>query len=839
MKKIISAIFVFILLFLTLTPNNVVKAATEFGVDLAYGRRVVASSTGESENQPSNAVDGKSDTRWASKAGDNEWFYVDLGSTDKINKVVINWEAAYAKEYKILVSLDALNWTTIAEVKNEGQTKDTITLDYYVEAKFVKFQGVKRGTGYGYSFYDFEVYGHKSLIQENNSEVLVVSSNENENVLNKNYMVDNDAKTRWASNVDAGDNQYFIIDLKQVTSFDLIKIRWEVSFARSFEIFGIDETTDQAPTRESNGWTSIVKSDVGLGEVDNFNLGKDYQTRYIKVELYQREVNEEVKRTGRYPWESTFSIYSFEVYNWDEIYAMPAGKVLEYSKNSPAWTAMNNITLNESGLILAPMGYPIDASGKINNLEDIKDGNVPGFESYATYNPAVIYDEEREMFHMIYRTELPDNFDNYFGNKFSMGHMSTLSYAYSYDGVNYIRGENNPIAWPTTGDSVGGGLEDPRVCKVENDPNRGGKTTYYITFTMYDNNITREGVIITHDFKTFTKEQRLAPDYDGAIKSGSYVCDPEGNAILINDPRPGKTGKVYMIYMKDGGYCKIGFTKDCMRIEKDDIVDVSHAGLSNLNIEALTSGNESCMALTNLYGPDDEDIYLMYGGGLRNRDWDLIENSIFNGHNGEKGWFYALGVLKTTKSNPFELTNCLIDLDEPTLYPTYTNKIDYGLFRTCMFADTMIRKGNTWYFYYGAGDMYVGLATARADFSASASDYSVEDDILRATTYALNKRFNGDYSYYEIEYVAVIKDEYGNIISIIKKEYNITHFSQLQDGVYSIGEKITLEINLSEINDLPSDYSVTTYVQDKNTKEIINNKSTYSVINSNVYSEVK
>jgi len=259
--------------------------------------------------------------------------------------------------------------------------------------------------------------------------------------------------------------------------------------------------------------------------------------RYVKIELIQRETSENTKKTGRLPWESTFSIYSFELYNWNNIHSIPLGNVMEYSYNSPAWTTASNLTLNPGGLLLAPNGYPIDADGVVTNLDSIVNGDIPGFESYATYNPAVIYDQTNDMFHMIYRAELPDNFRYYYmnfpGGKYELGHMSCLAYAYSYDGVHFYRGDANPIAWATTADEAGGGLEDPRMFKIENDPNQGGITTYYITYTMYDNSTTREGIIYTQDFVTFTKIGKLAPDYNGPIKSGTYVTDPEGNAIGI------------------------------------------------------------------------------------------------------------------------------------------------------------------------------------------------------------------------------------------------------------------------------------------------------------------
>src|SRR5947209_14180207 len=72
--------------------------------DLALGRPAVASSTESSSFPASNVADGNLSTRWSSAFGDPQWVYVDLGSTYKINEVVLNWEAAYGKAYQIQVS---------------------------------------------------------------------------------------------------------------------------------------------------------------------------------------------------------------------------------------------------------------------------------------------------------------------------------------------------------------------------------------------------------------------------------------------------------------------------------------------------------------------------------------------------------------------------------------------------------------------------------------------------------------------------------------------------------------------------------------------------------------
>ncbi|MBQ8885773.1 MAG: discoidin domain-containing protein [Clostridia bacterium] len=796
---------------------------TEYGVDLAFGRRVASTEAESQEVANSYAVDGKANTRYASKQTDDAFYYIDLGNTEKINKIVIDWEAAYAAEYKVQLSMDAVTWTDVAKVQKTEKSKDVITFPYYLETKFVKFQGVKRATDYGYSFYSFEVYGPKNLATDG-ATVTEVSSYENEEKLKKEYVLDNDATTRWASSV--ADGQYVLIDLGKEKTFDTVKIRWEVSFARRYEIYAASGI--QMPERDGDWGEAIFSTDEGLGEVESWTLPDKKTAQFLKIELIQRETMEEIKKTGRLPWASTFSFYSFELFDWSNIKSVPLGNVMEFSKNSPAWTAMSNLTVNESGLILAPIGYPKDAAGVVTDLNSIKDGNIPGFESYATYNPAVVYDEDAGIFHMIYRSELPDKFDGYFGSRDTLGHMSTLSYAYSKDGINYTRGENNPIAWPTTADEAGGGLEDPRMFKIENDPNRGGKTTYYITFTMYDNHVTREGIMYTHDFKTFTKVGRIAPDYDGAIKSGSFVTDPEGNAVMINDPRPGKTGKVYMIYMKDCGYARVGFTKDVLRIEAEDIVDVDTSGFASNNVEALTKGNESCMAITNIYSEDEEDIYIMYGGGV------LSDNNIQYEQPNVNGWFYALGAMKLTKSNPFELTNVRLDLDEPSLYPTDTNKFDYGLFNKCMFADTMLRVGNKWYLYYGSGDMYVGLATARADFGAGAVEYELNGTTLTASTYALNKKYGEDKSDWDIKLVSNIYATDGTLIKTVDKAYTVKHFLHHELGMYSRGERISLSVDLEMIPNLPTEYYVETYIVDAETGERLNHVSYYTVVNGKV-----
>jgi len=68
------------------TRSNTVRTTVGL-VDLARGKNVVASS-GES---PENALDGDYFTVWSTAKSDNEWIYVDLGDTYRIDQVNLQW----------------------------------------------------------------------------------------------------------------------------------------------------------------------------------------------------------------------------------------------------------------------------------------------------------------------------------------------------------------------------------------------------------------------------------------------------------------------------------------------------------------------------------------------------------------------------------------------------------------------------------------------------------------------------------------------------------------------------------------------------------------------------
>ncbi|MFI8101196.1 discoidin domain-containing protein [Streptomyces sp. NPDC086023] len=126
---------------------------------LSRGRPAASSSDEASEFTPANAFDGDPATRWASAEGsDPQWLRVDLGTTATVSRVRLKWEAAYGKAYRIEISADGSAWTTLAtESAGNGGTDDWTALN--AKGRYVRVFGTARGTSYGYSLYEAEVYG--------------------------------------------------------------------------------------------------------------------------------------------------------------------------------------------------------------------------------------------------------------------------------------------------------------------------------------------------------------------------------------------------------------------------------------------------------------------------------------------------------------------------------------------------------------------------------------------------------------------------------------------------------------------------------------------------------
>ncbi|MEV7245274.1 discoidin domain-containing protein [Streptomyces sp. NPDC093248] len=134
---------------------------TPGGTNLALGRPATASSYqpgyGDCPCTAANAVDGNQSTRWASDWSDPQWLQVDLGTRTAFRHVQLLWEASYAKAYTVQASDDGQNWRTVRTVTDGNGGVDDF--DVTGTGRYVRVNGAARGTGYGYSLYEFGVYG--------------------------------------------------------------------------------------------------------------------------------------------------------------------------------------------------------------------------------------------------------------------------------------------------------------------------------------------------------------------------------------------------------------------------------------------------------------------------------------------------------------------------------------------------------------------------------------------------------------------------------------------------------------------------------------------------------
>jgi hypothetical protein len=128
---------------------------------LSQGQPAAASSTEAGYTAARFAVDGDLTTRWASQLSDVEWLRVDLGAQADISHVDLTWEGAYGRAYEIQVSDDGQTWSTAASVTNGTGGTESINVDG--SGRYIQLLTSERGTAYGYSLWEFEVYGTGGL----------------------------------------------------------------------------------------------------------------------------------------------------------------------------------------------------------------------------------------------------------------------------------------------------------------------------------------------------------------------------------------------------------------------------------------------------------------------------------------------------------------------------------------------------------------------------------------------------------------------------------------------------------------------------------------------------
>ncbi|MFB6842329.1 discoidin domain-containing protein [Streptomyces sp. NPDC056361] len=124
---------------------------------LSQGKPATASSQENGGTPATAAVDGDPGTRWSSAFADPQWIQVDLGAPAALSRVDLRWETAYGKAYRIELSTDGTTWTSAYSTANGPGGNESLPVTG--TARYVRVYGTTRATGYGYSLWEFQVYG--------------------------------------------------------------------------------------------------------------------------------------------------------------------------------------------------------------------------------------------------------------------------------------------------------------------------------------------------------------------------------------------------------------------------------------------------------------------------------------------------------------------------------------------------------------------------------------------------------------------------------------------------------------------------------------------------------
>lgn len=302
------------------------------------------------------------------------------------------------------------------------------------------------------------------------------------------------------------------------------------------------------------------------------------------------------------------------------------------------------------------------------------------WEARCVLNPAVVYDDERKKFVMLYRAA---------GNDFA--HVIRLGLAESDDGIHFTRLYDKPVMDADPEHPDGGALEDPRMVKLDG--------RYYITYAAeayspgrywnvegqeyrrenWPKNIETLPALVrdftsvtylafTDDFKTFKRLGRIT---DSRYDDRDVVIFPErirGQYVRISRPkRDGKTPSIWITY-------------------SDDLMEW---GLPTKFIE-----------------PKEDWEMEKIGAScppIRTKDgWLLVYHGV-----DAKDKVYRVGFVLLDSEYPERV---LARTKRFVMEPEFPYETD-GIYNGCVFPTGIVEKDGLLYIYYGGADTYVALAT--------------------------------------------------------------------------------------------------------------------------------
>ncbi|MGH6655996.1 MAG: discoidin domain-containing protein, partial [Actinocrinis sp.] len=251
---------------------------------LSQGKPTTASSQENAGTPAADATDGNTGTRWSSAFSDPQWLEVDLGRSATIGQVVLQWETAYATAFQIQTSPDGTDWTSVYSTTTG--TGGTQTLNVTGSGRYVRMYGTARATQWGYSLWEFQVYGTiggagptpstsasptGSCGMADVALGMPATSSSTENAgFPAAYAFDGNTGTRWSSAF--SDPQWVEVDLGASLPVCHVALTWEAAYATAFQV---------QLSNDNANWTSIYSTTAGAGGTQSLNISGT--GRYLRV----------------------------------------------------------------------------------------------------------------------------------------------------------------------------------------------------------------------------------------------------------------------------------------------------------------------------------------------------------------------------------------------------------------------------------------------------------------------------------------------------------------------------------------------------------------------------
>lgn len=310
MKKLVACLLSVATMVATLYTPAFAYEGQPLGRNVVYNRTVnVSNSFNTNEyNKPDFLTDGNLErgyqTACVSLNKDNPYedpqtWSMDLGRSYEIDKVVLYWENAAAKKYKIYVSENKTDWMEVAS--EEAGEKGRFKYDFApTNARYVKIELEERTMEiYGYCMYELQIFTVGSVEEKEmpnlaENATAVASSDDGENSAEK--AIDGDEGTMWRTEYiqdqtvtdEEKANENITLSWNSPQTFDTVKVKWGGGYMKGYKL----QTSDDGET-----WTDMYEVTSGIAsEYRNIRLKEAVTTSHLRLQGI------------------TFGAYCFEIY---------------------------------------------------------------------------------------------------------------------------------------------------------------------------------------------------------------------------------------------------------------------------------------------------------------------------------------------------------------------------------------------------------------------------------------------------------------------------------------------------------------------------------------------